>query len=116
MPELPGICCCSHSFQTHKTLNPVCEEKGCPCLGFIGIGSKKAHEAMTLLRLISTNKMSGVLFTYPEDLGTEAITLKALVEKQVKDENLWFEATTAPEGYLQQALRTLHSGEEGLKG
>ncbi len=31
-----------------------------------------------------------------------------LVNEQAKDEGLWFQATTAPEGYLQQELRRLH--------
>ena len=32
-----------------------------------------------------------------------------LVEKQANDEGLWFIAETAPEAYLQKALRELHS-------
>ncbi len=31
-----------------------------------------------------------------------------VVEEQAKDDGLWFEATTAPEAYLQQELRRLH--------
>ena len=34
--------------------------------------------------------------------------LKIVVE-QADDEALWFEATTAPEAYLQAALRRLHA-------
>jgi len=33
---------------------------------------------------------------------------KALVEAQAEDEGLWFVAETAPEAYLQAALRRLH--------
>lgn len=36
---------------------------------------------------------------------TEALQL---VEEQAKDEGLWFVAETAPEAYLQKALRNLH--------
>ncbi len=36
----------------------------------------------------------------------EAILL--MVNKQAKDDGLWFKAQTAPEGYLQQELRMLH--------
>ena len=35
--------------------------------------------------------------------------IKVLVEKQASDEGLWFVAKTAPEGYLQQELRRLHT-------
>jgi len=34
--------------------------------------------------------------------------LRLLVEVQAKDEGLWFVAETAPEAYLQEALRKLH--------
>lgn len=36
-----------------------------------------------------------------------------LVDKQAKDEGLWFLAETAPEAYLQRALRELHATIEG---
>jgi hypothetical protein len=36
-----------------------------------------------------------------------------LVAEQAKDEGLWFKAQTAPEAYLQQALRKLHEVIEG---
>lgn len=36
----------------------------------------------------------------------------ALVQRQAEDEGLWFEATTAPEAYLQQELRKLHAAVE----
>ncbi len=38
--------------------------------------------------------------------------LVALVESQALDEGLWFNAKTAPEAYLQQALRRLHGAIE----
>lgn len=34
---------------------------------------------------------------------------KELVSKQAEDEGLWFIAETAPEAYLQTALRALHA-------
>ena len=34
--------------------------------------------------------------------------IRDVVEAQAEDESLWFEAQTAPEGYLQQELRRLH--------
>ncbi len=34
--------------------------------------------------------------------------LLLMVNKQAEDDGLWFNAQTAPEGYLQQELRTLH--------
>lgn len=37
----------------------------------------------------------------------------ALVQQQALDEGLWFAATTAPEAYLQAALRKLHAAVEG---
>jgi len=36
-------------------------------------------------------------------------TLRQLVDRQAEDEGLWFVAQTAPEAYLQQALRELHA-------
>lgn len=39
--------------------------------------------------------------------------LKAKVEEQANDEGLWFIAATAPEAYLQKALRELHFMIEG---
>lgn len=38
--------------------------------------------------------------------------LLALVEHQANDESLWFVAQTAPEAYLQAALRKLHEAVE----
>lgn len=35
-----------------------------------------------------------------------------LVHKQAEDEGLWFQAMTAPEEYLQDALRKLHAAVE----
>jgi len=39
--------------------------------------------------------------------------LLELVNQQAEDEGLWFDATTAPEAYLQQELRKLHVAIEG---
>ena len=40
-------------------------------------------------------------------------TLTTLVRAQAEDEGLWFQAATAPEAYLQDALRRLHHAIEG---
>ncbi len=40
--------------------------------------------------------------------------LRKLVEKQAEDDGLWFQARTAPEGYLQQELRRLHAAVETM--
>lgn len=40
--------------------------------------------------------------------------LQATVTQQAEDVSLWFEATTAPEAYLQQSLRLLHTAVEDL--
>lgn len=39
--------------------------------------------------------------------------IRALVSAQADDAALWFEAVTAPEAYLQAALRKLHAAVEG---
>ena len=39
--------------------------------------------------------------------------LRKLVAEQAEDEGLWFIAQTAPEAYLQQALRKIHVAIEG---
>ena len=39
--------------------------------------------------------------------------VEELVVTQAEDEGLWFEAATAPEAYLQEALRKLHRLIEG---
>lgn len=39
--------------------------------------------------------------------------IQARVDEQADDEGLWFRAQTAPEAYLQQALRELHRLIEG---
>ena len=38
--------------------------------------------------------------------------LREIVNLQAEDEGLWFIARTAPEAYLQQELRRLHSAIE----
>lgn len=42
--------------------------------------------------------------------------IKELVARQAKDDGLWFVAETAPEGHLQEALRTLHAAVEAAGG
>ena len=39
-------------------------------------------------------------------------TAQQVVDEQAEDEALWFVAQTAPEAYLQQALRRLHAAVE----
>jgi len=39
----------------------------------------------------------------------ELKAIRDVVSEQVKDEGLWFVAKTAPEAYLQQELRRLHT-------
>jgi hypothetical protein len=39
--------------------------------------------------------------------------IQAVVNEQAEDAGLWFQARTAPEGYLQAALRRLHRAIEG---
>lgn len=41
---------------------------------------------------------------------------QACVNEQAEDEGLWFVAETAPEAYLQQELRRLHSVIEANRG
>ncbi len=50
------------------------------------------------------------------ELLTEKIAVKAVVDAQAEDTGLWFEAQTAPEAYLQQALRRLHAVIETPNG
>jgi len=38
---------------------------------------------------------------------------REIVEEQAEDPRLWFHAETAPEDYVQQALRKLHAAVEG---
>ncbi len=40
--------------------------------------------------------------------------LKRLADNQAEDSGLWFIAETAPEAYLQEALRKLHSMIEAI--
>ena len=40
--------------------------------------------------------------------------IRTITDKQAEDEGLWFAAVTAPEAYLQQELRKLHSAIEAL--
>lgn len=46
------------------------------------------------------------------ELLTEKVAVKAVVDAQAEDDGLWFEAQTAPEAYLQAALRRLHAAIE----
>ena len=42
------------------------------------------------------------------------LVIRALVKAQAEDEGLWFIAETAPEAYLQSALRRLHAACEDI--
>ncbi len=46
-------------------------------------------------------------------LLTHRRVVQSVVSEQAEDEGLWFNAATAPEGYLQAALRRLHAVIEG---
>ena len=48
-----------------------------------------------------------------EKAERELAEAKALIDEQANDEGLWFHAITAPEVYLQSALRRLHAAVEG---
>ena len=58
------------------------------------------HEIVTL-------RSEGELLRERLDVAMGTVSAQAL------DEGLWFEAETAPEAYLQDALRTLHEVVEG---
>ncbi len=49
------------------------------------------------------------------DLEAQRDAIQQVVDEQAEDEGLWFRAQTAPEAYLQQALRRLHAAVEGEK-
>jgi hypothetical protein len=48
-----------------------------------------------------------------EKLTSRLQAILAVSNEQAEDEGLWFQATTAPEAYLQQELRKLHASIEG---
>ena len=48
-----------------------------------------------------------------ERAEAQLATARQLVSLQALNEGLWFTAQTAPEGYLQRALRALHALVEG---
>ncbi len=63
---------------------------------------------------IATEKMSiGWLIAEVERVRGELEAAKSVAAEQAEDEGLWFVAETAPEAYLQQALRRLHAAVEG---
>lgn len=72
--------------------------------------SKFAYE-ITALEAIAGDKV-----ILNEQCAALEARIEALVEatnKQAEDESLWFQAETAPEARLQQALRYLHALIEG---
>jgi len=48
------------------------------------------------------------------DADAQIARLRAIVDEQAEDAGLWFDARTAPEGYLQQELRRLHAAIEAI--
>jgi hypothetical protein len=57
--------------------------------------------------------VSDILPTGPPPPWTRLRAAQAVAARQADDEALWFEAETASEAYLQQALRELHEAIEG---
>ena len=55
------------------------------------------------------NRAYELLFKEHGKLRAEAEGVRALTAQQAEDDGLWFEAKTAPEAYLQAALRRLHA-------
>ena len=49
----------------------------------------------------------------PKHISDALADIQTLVDFQAEDRGLWFGAETAPEGYLQDALRALHERIEG---
>ena len=43
------------------------------------------------------------------DAARRVVNAQAIVDEQAEDEALWFIDVSAPEAYLQQALRRLHA-------
>ena len=54
--------------------------------------------------------------SWPAPVDCTCNSARALVAQQAEDEALWFQAETAPEAYLQAALRKLHAAVEGEHG
>lgn len=110
-PSNRPVCCCGHDMYLHEKANSTqCEAEGCPCMQFIGVGSKVAHEAMTVQRLA---KRFVDMDTYAKYLELRIKAVKALVAKQAEDEGLWAvpippQKQAISEAYLQQELRKLH--------
>lgn len=47
------------------------------------------------------------------EMADRSAAVAELVNEQAEDTGLWFDAATAPEAYLQHALRQLHATIEG---
>lgn len=56
----------------------------------------------------ATSKLFNEVLSRYETLLAKQKAVNELIEKQAKDEGLWFEAKTAPEAYLQQELKKLY--------
>lgn len=69
-------------------------------------------------RMAEDAREKGLTYDAPERKDSAPSPLaaaRAVVEEQAEDEALWFEAETATEAYLQQALRELHAAIEEPK-
>ncbi len=76
----------------------------------IKIERRKALEGV----YVAANRLINALEQINKTLMDDHKTIRDVVNKQAEDEGLWFEAQTAPEAYLQQELRRLHTVIEEL--
>ena len=63
---------------------------------------------------LSTKSCMAAIEGYEEGIGSSVNKLLILMDDQINDEGLWFDAETAPEAYLQKHLRELHRAVERL--
>ncbi len=77
---------------------------GGPDLCVFCAGRRPTHEAGCVLVSVA-----------PARLAAEWATVDAVIDEQARDDGLWFLAPTAPEAYLQRALRRLHAAVEAAR-
>jgi len=70
---------------------------------------------------VSRTGMQGIICgdcwqIYAAQLKADLAKIQTIVDEQAEDEGLWFRAETAPEAYLQEALRWLHAAIEKGQG
>lgn len=69
----------------------------------------KSYEAGRLCNAFDDmSEAEAILSLIETSIEAKYAGVKELVNEQAEDEGLWFEATTAPEAYLQHHLRELH--------